>query len=113
MSLLSTQEVKFENQIWSRGINQRFTFLSDEDSQCKFSGEFDWLLLMFQAERVIEELNKTFPADGLLPIYINPERGARSYSTITFGAMGDRYWPLIYYLFVRSLLGSHIIIFDL
>ncbi|GFQ05649.1 mannosyl-oligosaccharide 1 2-alpha-mannosidase mns1 [Phtheirospermum japonicum] len=41
-------------------------------------------------ENVILELNKTFPSDGLLPIYINPHRGTRSYSTITFGAMGDR-----------------------
>ncbi|KAL7183800.1 hypothetical protein ACSBR2_026051 [Camellia fascicularis] len=40
-------------------------------------------------ENVIAQLNKTFPADGLLPIYINPHRGTQSYSTITFGAMGD------------------------
>ena len=46
---------------------------------------------MFQAENVIAVLNKTFPDDGLLPIYISPDRGTGSYSTITFGAMGDRY----------------------
>lgn len=46
---------------------------------------------MFQAEKVILELNKTFPDDGLLPIYINPDKGTGSYSTITFGVMGDRY----------------------
>ena len=51
---------------------------------------------MFQVENVIIELNKTFPADGLLPIYINPHRGTSSYSTITFGAMGDRYDHLIF-----------------
>ena len=44
-------------------------------------------------EKVIVALNKTFPADGLLPIYINPDSGTGSYSTITFGAMGDRYLP--------------------
>ncbi|CAI0410087.1 unnamed protein product [Linum tenue] len=44
-----------------------------------------------KAERVILELNKTFPADGLLPIYISPDTGTGSISTITFGAMGDRY----------------------
>ncbi|KAI8026680.1 Mannosyl-oligosaccharide 1,2-alpha-mannosidase MNS2 [Camellia lanceoleosa] len=41
-----------------------------------------------KVENVIAQLNKTFPADGLLPIYINPHRGTQSYSTITFGAMG-------------------------
>nr|GMC51963.1 mannosyl-oligosaccharide 1,2-alpha-mannosidase MNS1-like [Ipomoea batatas] len=43
-----------------------------------------------KVENVILELNKTFPDDGLLPIYINPHTGRRSFSTITFGAMGDR-----------------------
>ncbi|CAN0880422.1 Mannosyl-oligosaccharide 1,2-alpha-mannosidase MNS1 [Linum grandiflorum] len=42
-----------------------------------------------KAEKVILELNKTFPADGLLPIYISPDTGIASSSTITFGAMGD------------------------
>jgi hypothetical protein len=54
---------------------------------------FAWDLI-FQAEKVIAELNKTFPVDDLLPIYISPDRGIGSYSTITFGAMGDRYWSL-------------------
>ncbi|KAG5026921.1 hypothetical protein JHK86_022835 [Glycine max] len=37
-------------------------------------------------------LNKTFPDDGLLPIYINnPHSGAACYSPNTFGAVGDRY----------------------
>lgn len=40
---------------------------------------------------MITVLNRTFPDDGLLPIYINPESGRSSPSTITFGAMGDRY----------------------
>lgn len=44
----------------------------------------------FQAENVIRQLQKMFPNDGLLPIYINPHSGSSSYSTITFGAMGDR-----------------------
>ncbi|OAY81363.1 Mannosyl-oligosaccharide 1,2-alpha-mannosidase MNS1 [Ananas comosus] len=43
-----------------------------------------------KAENVIRQLQKTFPNDGLLPIYINPHSGSSSYSTITFGAMGDR-----------------------
>lgn len=56
--------------------------------------------MMFQVENVITELNKTFPSDGLLPIYINPDRGSRSYATITFGAMGDRY--LSFYIYEIS-----------
>ncbi|KAF1898663.1 hypothetical protein Lal_00023672 [Lupinus albus] len=43
-----------------------------------------------KAENVIAQLNKTFPEDGLLPIYINPKSGTTGYSPITFGAMGDR-----------------------
>ncbi|XWS20644.1 hypothetical protein CRYUN_Cryun31cG0120400 [Craigia yunnanensis] len=48
-----------------------------------------------KVEKVIVALNKTFPADGLLPIYINPDRGAGSYSTITFGAMGDSFYEYL------------------
>uniref|UniRef100_A0A0D9W944 alpha-1,2-Mannosidase n=1 Tax=Leersia perrieri TaxID=77586 RepID=A0A0D9W944_9ORYZ len=43
-----------------------------------------------KAENVIRQLQKIYPTDGLLPIYINPHSGTTSYSTITFGAMGDR-----------------------
>lgn len=55
----------------------------------------NWMacIFMFQVENVIVQLNQSFPADGLLPIYVNPHRGTSSYSTITFGAMGDRYSP--------------------
>lgn len=52
--------------------------------------------MVFQVENVIQQLNKTFPDDGLLPIYIDPRSGTKSYSTITFGAMGDRYSHLEY-----------------
>lgn len=49
------------------------------------------MLMMLQAEDVITYINKTFPDDGLLPIYIDPRSGRTAYSPITFGAMGDRY----------------------
>ncbi|MBA0663255.1 hypothetical protein Goshw_025494, partial [Gossypium schwendimanii] len=42
-----------------------------------------------KVEKAIVALNKTFPADGLVPIYVNPNDGT-AYGTITFGAMGDR-----------------------
>lgn len=45
----------------------------------------------YQVENVISELSKSFPDDGLLPIYIDPKEGKASHATITFGAMGDRY----------------------
>ncbi|KAG4211052.1 hypothetical protein ERO13_A02G090500v2 [Gossypium hirsutum] len=48
-----------------------------------------------KVEKVIVALNKTFPADGLLPIYINPETATGSYSTITFGAMGDSFYEYL------------------
>lgn len=46
--------------------------------------------MSMQVENVIQVLQKNFPADGLLPIYINPQTGLPSPSIITFGAMGDR-----------------------
>ncbi|KAL4272356.1 hypothetical protein GQ457_13G018780 [Hibiscus cannabinus] len=48
-----------------------------------------------KVEKVIVALNKTFPADGLLPIYINPNSGTGSSSTITFGAMGDSFYEYL------------------
>ncbi|GMH03863.1 hypothetical protein Nepgr_005702 [Nepenthes gracilis] len=48
-----------------------------------------------KVENVITLLNKTFPADGLLPIYIDPRSGTASYSTITFGAMGDSFYEYL------------------
>ncbi|KAJ6834118.1 mannosyl-oligosaccharide 1,2-alpha-mannosidase MNS1-like [Iris pallida] len=49
-----------------------------------------------KAENVITQLQKTFPSDGLLPIYINPYTGASSsHSTITFGAMGDSFYEYL------------------
>ncbi|KAF8400226.1 hypothetical protein HHK36_013523 [Tetracentron sinense] len=48
-----------------------------------------------KVENVITELHKNFPADGLLPIYINPHTASTSYSTITFGAMGDSFYEYL------------------
>ncbi|XP_008223866.1 PREDICTED: mannosyl-oligosaccharide 1,2-alpha-mannosidase MNS1-like [Prunus mume] len=48
-----------------------------------------------KVEYVIEELHKTFPADGLLPIYIDPHTGITSYSKISFGAMGDSFYEYL------------------
>ncbi|KDO41406.1 hypothetical protein CISIN_1g0083001mg, partial [Citrus sinensis] len=55
-----------------------------------------------KAEKVIVELNKTFPADGLLPIYISPDRGTPSYSTITFGAMGDSFYEYLLKVWIQG-----------
>ncbi|XP_008789604.1 mannosyl-oligosaccharide 1,2-alpha-mannosidase MNS1-like [Phoenix dactylifera] len=48
-----------------------------------------------KVENVITQLQKTFPGDGLLPIFINPHSGAASHSTITFGAMGDSFYEYL------------------
>ncbi|KAL1197415.1 Mannosyl-oligosaccharide 1,2-alpha-mannosidase MNS2 [Cardamine amara subsp. amara] len=48
-----------------------------------------------KVEKVISVLNKNFPADGLLPIYINPDTANPSYSTTTFGAMGDSFYEYL------------------
>ncbi|KAK2969947.1 hypothetical protein RJ640_008287 [Escallonia rubra] len=55
-----------------------------------------------KVENVIAELNKTFPADGLLPIYINPRSGKTSYSTITFGAMGDSFYEYLLKVWIQG-----------
>ncbi|KAL7597762.1 hypothetical protein Lser_V15G25399 [Lactuca serriola] len=55
-----------------------------------------------KVENVILELNKTFPADGLLPIYINPHRGTASHSTITFGAMGDSFYEYLLKVWIQG-----------
>ncbi|KAG8657628.1 mannosyl-oligosaccharide 1,2-alpha-mannosidase MNS1 isoform X2 [Manihot esculenta] len=55
-----------------------------------------------KAEKVILELNKTFPDDGLLPIYINPDKGTGSYSTITFGAMGDSFYEYLLKVWIQG-----------
>jgi mannosyl-oligosaccharide alpha-1,2-mannosidase len=44
-----------------------------------------------RVEKVIMQLRKVFPIDGLLPIYINPNSGKPTAGKITCGAMGDRY----------------------
>ncbi|KAD2394000.1 hypothetical protein E3N88_40977 [Mikania micrantha] len=55
-----------------------------------------------KVEKVILVLNKTFPADGLLPIYINPHRGTTSHSTITFGAMGDSFYEYLLKVWIQG-----------
>uniref|UniRef100_A0A164X8I5 alpha-1,2-Mannosidase n=1 Tax=Daucus carota subsp. sativus TaxID=79200 RepID=A0A164X8I5_DAUCS len=55
-----------------------------------------------KAENVILQLNKTFPSDGLLPIYINPHKGTTSYSTITFGAMGDSFYEYLLKVWIQG-----------
>ncbi|KAK9757135.1 hypothetical protein RND81_01G142700 [Saponaria officinalis] len=54
-----------------------------------------------KAEEAISMLNKTFPADGLLPIYINPNTGSGR-STITFGAMGDSFYEYLLKVWIQG-----------
>ncbi|XP_040969547.1 mannosyl-oligosaccharide 1,2-alpha-mannosidase MNS1-like isoform X3 [Gossypium hirsutum] len=49
---------------------------------------------MYKVEKAIVALNKTFPADGLVPIYVNSNDGT-AYGTITFGAMGDSFYEYL------------------
>ncbi|PHU14975.1 Mannosyl-oligosaccharide 1,2-alpha-mannosidase MNS2 [Capsicum chinense] len=50
-----------------------------------------------KVEKVILELSRNFPDDGLLPIHINSagEEVEFVYSTITFGAMGDSFYEYL------------------
>ncbi|KAI4380574.1 hypothetical protein MLD38_006751 [Melastoma candidum] len=49
----------------------------------------------FQAENVIKVLNDNSPANGLLPLLIDPNTGRPSSSDISFGAMGDSYYEYL------------------
>ncbi|XP_078447714.1 mannosyl-oligosaccharide 1,2-alpha-mannosidase MNS1-like [Wolffia australiana] len=56
-----------------------------------------------KVERVIDELRKDYPSDGLLPIYLNPNTGKPSYhSTITFGAMGDSFYEYLLKVWIQG-----------
>ncbi|CAH9077003.1 unnamed protein product [Cuscuta europaea] len=55
-----------------------------------------------KVENVILELNKTFPDDGLLPIYLNPHSWRKSHSTITFGAMGDSFYEYLLKVWIQG-----------
>ncbi|XP_024197034.1 mannosyl-oligosaccharide 1,2-alpha-mannosidase MNS1 isoform X2 [Rosa chinensis] len=48
-----------------------------------------------KVEYVIKEFHKIFPADGLLPIYLDPHTGTMSYSKVTFGALGDSFYEYL------------------
>ncbi|KAL9247224.1 hypothetical protein vseg_020677 [Gypsophila vaccaria] len=54
-----------------------------------------------KAEDAISALNKTFPADGLLPIYINPNTGLGR-ATISFGAMGDSFYEYLLKVWIQG-----------
>lgn len=55
-----------------------------------------------KVENVITQLQKTFPSDGLLPIFINPHSGNPSRSTITFGAMGDSFYEYLLKVWIQG-----------
>ncbi|XP_028774139.1 mannosyl-oligosaccharide 1,2-alpha-mannosidase MNS1-like isoform X2 [Neltuma alba] len=48
-----------------------------------------------KAEKVIREIQKNFPDNGLLSIHIDPRTGVASYGSITFGAMGDSFYEYL------------------
>lgn len=61
-----------------------------------------------KAENVITQLQKIYPNDGLLPIYINPHSGTASYSTITFGAMGDSFYEYLLKVWIQGNKTEHV-----
>ncbi|CAN6240804.1 unnamed protein product [Urochloa humidicola] len=61
-----------------------------------------------KAENVVRQLQKIYPSDGLLPIYINPHSGTTSYSTITFGAMGDSFYEYLLKVWIQGNKTEHV-----
>ncbi|XP_057865703.2 mannosyl-oligosaccharide 1,2-alpha-mannosidase MNS1 [Cryptomeria japonica] len=54
-----------------------------------------------KVENVIHQIHKIFPADGLVPIYVNPYTG-RASSKITFGAMGDSFYEYLLKVWIQG-----------
>ncbi|XP_057549728.1 mannosyl-oligosaccharide 1,2-alpha-mannosidase MNS1-like isoform X1 [Amaranthus tricolor] len=55
-----------------------------------------------KVENVISVFNRTFPDDGLLSIYIDPDTGSGSRSTVTFGAMGDSFYEYLLKVWIQG-----------
>ncbi|KAL0916662.1 hypothetical protein M5K25_014190 [Dendrobium thyrsiflorum] len=55
-----------------------------------------------KVENVISQFQKTFPSDGLLSIYINPNSGTSSRLQVTFGAMGDSFYEYLLKVWVQG-----------
>ncbi|CAK9863495.1 unnamed protein product [Sphagnum jensenii] len=55
-----------------------------------------------RVEKVIMQLRKVFPSDGLLPIYINPNSGKPTAGKITFGAMGDSFYEYLLKVWIQG-----------
>lgn len=60
-----------------------------------------------QVENVISVLHKNFPADGLVPVFIDPDTGLPLPSIITFGALGDRYPTFLHYVYRANTHCAH------
>ncbi|XP_016556360.2 mannosyl-oligosaccharide 1,2-alpha-mannosidase MNS1 isoform X6 [Capsicum annuum] len=91
----------YEKYAWGHDELQGYSILADSASE-----QLEFIALsqrtgdpkyQQKVEKVILELSRNFPDDGLLPIHINPagEEVEFVYSTITFGAMGDSFYEYL------------------
>jgi mannosyl-oligosaccharide alpha-1,2-mannosidase len=55
-----------------------------------------------KAEAVIEALDRVKPAHGLYPIYVSPDSGALTTSTVAFGALGDSFFEYLVKVWVQG-----------
>jgi len=55
-----------------------------------------------KVEKVIKQLRKVFPSDGLLPIYISPDSGQPGYAKVSFGAMGDSFYEYLLKVWIQG-----------
>ncbi|URD90742.1 Glycosyl hydrolase family 47 [Musa troglodytarum] len=82
-------------------LSQRTGDPKYQQKKCFYDMAVDFIQGM--AEKVIRQLQKTYPSDGLLPIYINPHSGAAaSYATVTFGAMGDSFYEYLLKVWIQG-----------
>ncbi|KAK7265209.1 hypothetical protein RJT34_32825 [Clitoria ternatea] len=83
------------NPSWTRGNSILADSGSEQLEFIALSQRTKDLKYQQKAEKVIKELYRTFPDDGLLPIYLDPLTGIKSNGAITFGAMGDSFYEYL------------------
>ncbi|KAH7544746.1 hypothetical protein FEM48_Zijuj01G0018900 [Ziziphus jujuba var. spinosa] len=102
-NLINLANGNAHNHMWTGGNSILADAASEQLEFIALSQRTNDFKYQQKVENVIMELNRTFPADGLLPIYINPHTGISSYSRVTFGAMGDSFYE---YLLKVWILGN-------
>eukprot|EP00850_Spirogloea_muscicola_P000924 SM000003S11169 [mRNA] locus=s3:1291827:1298198:- [translate_table: standard] len=61
-----------------------------------------------KVENVIKQLDENFPADGLMPLFIDTESGRAASMQVSFGAMGDSFYEYLLKVWVQGGKTEHV-----